>query len=132
MATEYYRKLVIDGTSGSPDLESSLAQIMVENFELWKIKQRKYGTQNIAEIGLAGILKRAMADKGKRLENMILCGIAEDDEGSQDDAWRDFSIYGNIGLMVYKGLWPGVRKGEVLFSHVKHLFKLWLKEKFTR
>lgn len=69
-------------------------------------KQQRYGTGNIAEGGFAGLITR-MQDKVSRIKHLVGLGQNPDDEPIEDSV-GDLSVYGNIGLMVRWGLWPGV------------------------
>src|SRR3990167_333388 len=97
--------LVADGTSGDADLEYKLCLVMQEYLAIWKVKQRKYGPANIAEMGKPGLVIRSN-DKQKRLIRFVLEGIQEDTEGDEEDAWFDKAGYALMGVMVSRGWWP--------------------------
>lgn len=115
-------KLFIDGSSGNPELEEALACVLFEYHELWKTKQRKYGTGNIATYGRPGLIIR-MNDKFQRLRNFVLNGVKGDAEGSEDDAWFDLMGYAAMGLMVYRDMWPDAPKDRITFKQMINVIK---------
>lgn len=98
--------LMIDGTSGDPDLELKVAQAMEEYFEIWKKKQKAYGPKNIGKFGELGCYIRA-TDKMERLYNYYFndVDITIGTEGASD-SWLDLFGYAMMGLMCLRGLWP--------------------------
>jgi hypothetical protein len=94
--------LVIDGSSGNPELERYMAQAFADVFAVWKKKQLDYGVANISEMGEVGVATRAN-DKVQRL--MHLDGQAAANEPIED-SWVDLCDYGAIGLVVHRGQWP--------------------------
>ena len=98
--------LLIDGKSKNPELEEKLALVFQDAFEMWKEKQLKYGPNNIAQLGRSGILDRMFSDKYQRLLRFN-SGEAPDEGEGEEDAWLDNVNYSAMGLMVYRGWWPG-------------------------
>jgi hypothetical protein len=105
------------GDSGDEELEKAWLRAARKVFELFCMKQRSYGVQNIADLGKSGVASR-LNDKIKRLLNMYNneglvtlitecphCGEAITDE-TELDTWMDIADYGIIGMMVLKGDWP--------------------------
>ena len=105
------------GASENIELERAWLEAAQEVFELFCMKQRSYGPQNIADLGQEGVASR-LNDKVKRLLNICKnngletlntrcphCGevIAEE---TLLDTWKDIADYGIIGMIVLKGLWP--------------------------
>uniref|UniRef100_A0A6M3L7X6 Nucleotide modification associated domain-containing protein n=1 Tax=viral metagenome TaxID=1070528 RepID=A0A6M3L7X6_9ZZZZ len=119
-------EMKIDGSSGDVRLEGCMAEIFYECFQLWKLKQKKYGPQNIAHIGQIGILQRALSDKGARIENMLLNGVQEDAEGSLADCWLDWTVYGAMGLCVLRGWWPGTQPRRLTLRQVLYVVKTYI------
>jgi hypothetical protein len=101
-------ELVVDGTSGDPELEEFLARTMQEYLELWKTKQNSYGPGNIAAFGDAGCAIRAM-DKVQRLRRHYFLGkdvtLANE---TIEDTWLDLLGYAAMGLMCKRGQWKGL------------------------
>lgn len=105
------------GKSGDVELEEYWFDQAQEVFDLFCIKQRSYGPQNIADLGIEGIASR-LNDKVKRLINICEndgletlltvcphCGgtLAEE---TVLDTLMDIADYGIIAMLVLKGLWP--------------------------
>jgi len=98
--------LEVDGLSGAPELEESMAQLMQEVFNLWKRKQKSYGPYNISVFGLKGVIVR-LWDKMQRIVRLVWTGIKNP---LQDETIRDTLIdiadYGLIAVLVFDGKWP--------------------------
>jgi len=100
--------LQVDGSSQNPDIETDMASLMLEYFELFKRKQHDYGPGNIAQFGEFGCLVRA-SDKVQRLKNLLDKGEGNAVPGEVlRDSWLDLIGYGLIGLLCHQGSWPGV------------------------
>src|SRR3989304_5612409 len=101
--------LVIDGSSGAEDLEQEWALLAKEIFGLWKQRQKKYGSSNIAAFGEMGCLVRGY-DKIARLRNALFnhAGLQADDE-SVEDSWKDLMNYALMGLLCRRGKWAGAK-----------------------
>lgn len=84
-----------------------------ENAELFAHKHSIYGPGNINRRGKLGVIER-MEDNLERLKNILAPnnGKVYDAEligelaAHEEDAWRDLSVFGIIGLMLFKGEWP--------------------------
>ena len=101
-------ELVVDGFSGDPQLESVMAETLVELFTLWKIKQSSYGPGNIAAFGEKGCLVRAN-DKIKRLIRLVWEGrVNQVADETVEDSWLDLANYALMAVLCRRGLWPGV------------------------
>jgi len=81
---------------------------VLKNAIIFDKKQQDYSSSNIAEFGDIGVLIR-MNDKFNRLKNLTLNSKSPKNE-SIEDTWRDISVYATIGLLCYKGKWPGMDK----------------------
>ena len=101
---------LVDGLSGDLVLECVMAQAIGEIFLLWKQRQKKYGSSNIAAFGETGCLVRGY-DKMARLRQALINkkGLDADDE-SIEDSWKDLVNYSIMGLVCRRGLWPGVEQ----------------------
>ena len=119
--------LVVDGSSGNADLEEKLCRVMQEYLAIWKTKQRKYGPENIAEMGKPGLVIRSN-DKQKRLKRFVLEGVEGDDEGSEEDAWFDKAGYALMGVMVGRGWWPDCPPDRLTLEHVYFIQDRYIKE----
>lgn len=87
-----------------------MADTFKEIFDLWKQRQRKYGTGNISAFGEIGCLVRGH-DKMARLrraliDNPELSGLAYDE--SVEDSWKDLANYAIMALVCRRGKWPNV------------------------
>jgi hypothetical protein len=102
--------LSCDGASGAPELEQQMAARFASCFAIWKQRQRKYGSDNIARRGPAGILVR-MDDKLARLERTLT--HQRDDKAADfaDETLADTCAdIANYALMIHvceSGHWPG-------------------------
>ncbi len=105
--------LVVDGASGSLDLEYEWAMIAKEVFELFKSKQKDYGPHNIGLLQARGIITR-MTDKFMRLHTLYQPGAEKPKNESIDDTWVDIADYAIIALMCLRGHWPQSNLKEVL------------------
>ena len=114
---EKFVALVIDGTSGSPELEEKLAILMKEYHNLWCVKQLKYGPNNIAGMGKPGLVIR-LNDKLQRLKRFIFEDVKGDIEGSEEDAWFDMAGYALMGVMVGRGWWPDCPPDHLTWEQV--------------
>lgn len=105
------------GASGDVELEKAWLSQAALVFDLFCMKQRSYGPQNIADMGEEGVATR-LNDKVKRLLNIYEnegtstlhtrcphCGEVLAEE-TLLDTWMDIADYGIIGMIVLKGLWP--------------------------
>jgi hypothetical protein len=102
----------INGTSGNAELERTIALQMLEAFELWKDRQRKYGSTNIAMFGEKGCVVRAF-DKLARLKQAFFeaMGMNASDEKVYD-SWLDLINYAVMGAVCHRGGWPGVEASD--------------------
>jgi len=100
--------LVCDGSSGDVNLEGIVADTFKEIFNLWKERQRKYGSSNIAAFGEIGCVVRGY-DKMARLRHALLegKGMSADVIDSVEDSWKDLTNYAVMGLVCHRRLWPG-------------------------
>jgi len=102
--------LVCDGASGEPTLEQAMADHFVRCHDIFKARQRKYGSGNIARRGPVGVLVR-MDDKLARLDQLVMQGkgATESDESIADTCY-DIVNYALILLTCEQGQWPGWTK----------------------
>lgn len=105
--------LVVDGASGSLDLELEWAMIAKEIFELFKSKQKDYGPHNIGLSQDSGIVTR-MTDKLMRLHTLYQPDADTPDNESIDDTWQDVADYAIIALLCRRGHWPKSNLKEML------------------
>jgi hypothetical protein len=96
--------------------------VMQEYLAIWKTKQRKYGSSNIAEMGLPGLVIRSN-DKQKRVGRFVFENVQEDAEGSQEDAWFDKAGYALMGVMVLRGWWPDCQPDRLTRKQIDWLIK---------
>jgi hypothetical protein len=119
--TPHIRELIIDGSSGYPELEAAFAKHLVTAFELFKKKQKSYGPGNIAQFGEKGVVMR-MNDKEQRLINLVFYDKANPlDNESVEDTYYDMSVYGVIALLCREGNWPGVKAADPAKTTAKSL-----------
>lgn len=71
---------------------------------LMDMKQRDYGSRNISDFGVPGVVVR-MNDKLQRIRNLIKKESLPSNE-SLVDSFKDIGNYGNIGVMLLEGSWP--------------------------
>ena len=108
---------MVTGASGDVELEQAWLKAAQEVFDLFCVKQRSYGPQNIADLGEIGVASR-LNDKVKRLLNIYEngglstlstrcphCGEVLAEE-TLLDTWMDIADYGIIGMIVLSGQWP--------------------------
>ena len=80
-------------------------QVVLSDVTLFDRKQHDYGSANIAEFGLEGVLVRAN-DKLARLKNLRHKPAAKNEAVA--DSWADLSVYGVIARLCLAGEWPGI------------------------
>jgi len=99
-----------DGSSGAPELERHMAARLQAQFEIFKERQRKYGSGNIARHGPVGILIR-LADKLARLERVLAVGrldkAADFADETLADTCHDIGNYSQMVHLCASGHWPG-------------------------
>ena len=102
--------LACDGSSGAPELERVMAERMAAAFAIWKQRQLKYGSANIARRGPAGIMVR-LDDKLARLDRVFF-GQASGEQADETvaDTCMDVANYALMALVCHEGLWPGWQK----------------------
>lgn len=100
-------ELKCDGSSGAPELERVMAERLAATFAIWKQRQAKYGSDNIARRGPAGIMVR-MDDKLARLDR-VFSGQATGEQADETvaDTCMDVANYALMALVCHEGLWPG-------------------------
>lgn len=99
--------LACDGSSGNRSLEYAIAHKMAKAFEVWKQRQAKYGSRNIAATGEVGCVVRGF-DKLARIQNALDSeASAKAADETCDDAWLDLLNYAAIALVVRAKKWPG-------------------------
>ena len=92
--------------SGNRDLALLFFGRLMELFELWALRQRKYGPENIAGFGELGCLVRS-SDKMARLKHSLLDKVGEDSvDETVEDAWNDMANYAIMAVMCRRGQWP--------------------------
>ena len=99
-------ELLIDGSSGSPELERHMSLLMQEVFNLWKVKQLSYGPHNISTFGIKGVVVR-LWDKLQRIVRLTWMNVGNPlQDESIRDTLLDVADYGLIGVLVLDGKWP--------------------------
>lgn len=102
--------LRVDGASGHPALEAEMARLYRAAFNIWKERQRKYGTGNIARRGSSGILVR-LDDKLARLDRTLSVNKETQSADFADETLTDTCLdVANYILMLQlceAGKWPG-------------------------
>lgn len=105
--TGYSVSMVVDGSSGAKDLEGDIATYLSRAFVIFKERQRKYGSGNIARRGPVGVLVR-MDDKLARLDRLFMEGAGDTaTDESVEDTCLDVANYALILLLCHAGKWPG-------------------------
>lgn len=98
-------KLFVNGASTNRKLEQISASTLAEYHELWKKKQKSYGTGNIGEFGSVGCLIRS-SDKIQRLKRHYINGTENPlSDETVEDTWLDLLGYAMMGLMCERGQW---------------------------
>lgn len=89
--------------------QRDLRTVAEDCVRLLERKQRDYGPKNIASApgGPVNGLMVRMYDKIARIENLNHSGVDPENE-SLLDSFMDLANYGIIGVMVLRGMWPGV------------------------
>lgn len=94
--------------------EGTFDELFAEAFDLLVERQRKYGPENIRQLGLFGVFSRMASDKIERIRRgmngTIAHGIIDIDttdfgDESFDDALIDIANYALIMLALKRGLW---------------------------
>ena len=99
--------LECDGRSGSPELEKRMAELFGRAFDIWKERQKKYGTTNISKRGPVGILVR-LDDKLARIERVIQKkAIPDTSDETLLDSCLDVTNYILMLYLCEAGQWPG-------------------------
>src|SRR3990167_63318 len=99
-------ELKIDGISGSPELESAMANQLISLFQRFKKKQVSYVAGNISAFGEKGVIIR-MHDKLERIVKIAYRGDPNPlDDETIEDTYYDIADYAMIALLVREGLWP--------------------------
>lgn len=81
-------------------------RIALANAKLMDRKQLDYGSENISDFGLYGVVIK-INDKTKRLKHLMTTGRKRKAQNEAIvDSLRDLSIYAIIGLIVDAGTWP--------------------------
>jgi hypothetical protein len=97
--------LTVDGSSGAPELELRMAQILSQAFEVVKERQRKYGSNNIARRGAKGVIVR-LDDKLARLEQLANGKGGNVTDETMLDTCIDIINYSGIAHICLSGKWP--------------------------
>ena len=79
--------------------------MVLSDVALFDRKQHDYGSANIAEFGLEGVLVRAN-DKLARLKNLRHKPAAKNE--AVEDSWADLSVYRVIARLCMAWEWPGL------------------------
>lgn len=91
------------------DLDPRVAEHFKRAIQIFATRAKSYGTDNIAEAGLSGVLAR-LRDKLARAEILI-----DGDERERTvDTGMDLANYGIILSMLAAGSWPGIARKHAL------------------
>ena len=93
--------LIMEECKCTEPITRSFIEEVLGDIALFDRKQRDYGSQNIADFGVFGVLVRAN-DKIARLKNL---GTKLATNEAVEDSWRDLSVYGVIARLVRSGKW---------------------------
>ena len=95
--------------------ESLFKGIFAEAFDLLVERQRKYGPENIASLGMFGVFGRLADDKVERIRRslngtvkhgrIVLEPVDDFADESFEDALKDIANYALILLALHRGLW---------------------------
>lgn len=91
------------------DLDPEVAEHFRRAVQIFATRAKSYGTDNIAEAGLSGVLAR-LRDKLARAEILI----DGDEKERTVDTGMDLANYGIILSMLAAGTWPGVARKHAL------------------
>lgn len=80
-------------------------KLALENIILLDLKQQDYGSGNVSDFGVFGVVVR-MNDKFRRVENLFQNRRRKAVNESIRDSFRDISNYALIALMLDSGKWP--------------------------
>lgn len=99
----------------SETFQQSFAQIFKEAFDLLVERQRKYGPENIRQLGLFGVFGRLADDKIERIRRgmngkiehgkVIIEDFSDFGDESFEDALLDIANYALIMLALKRGQW---------------------------
>ena len=85
------------------DKTYQIGKFMLADLQLFDMKQRDYGENNISKCGEFGVLVRA-SDKLERLTTLLDSGRLPSNE-SVEDSWQDLALYSTIARAVRNGTW---------------------------
>lgn len=97
--------------------ENTFAELFGEAFDLLVERQRKYGPNNIARLGIHGVMSRLLHDKGERImrqlngrvvngQIVIDIDLSAGEAGNTfEDACLDVANYALIALSLARGTW---------------------------
>ena len=104
---------IIEKLGCEEELTRDFITIALEDIRTFDEKQQDYGSRNISEFGVYGVLVRSN-DKISRLKNLYKKQRESKDESTLppknetiEDSWRDQSVYGTIARMLERGMWDG-------------------------
>jgi len=98
-----------------PEMTKEFWDIMLEQYEIFCLKQSNYGPSNISvgtslstpddvKLSLTGLFFR-MNDKVQRIKQLVVLGSKDNVGESVADTYQDLSVYGIIAQLVQRGKW---------------------------
>lgn len=96
--------------------EATFAALYQEAFDILVARQRKYGPENIASMGIMGVTTRLADDKVNRIRRALTGKVVNGEvhldpipEGEAGDTWEDgnfdASNYGIINIALHRDEW---------------------------
>lgn len=102
--------------------ESTFRRIFDEAFNLLVARQRKYGPENVRQLGIFGVFERLADDKVERIRRALngrlvhgkieLDDMADFADESFEDALLDIANYALILIALKRGVWGAPLEGE--------------------
>lgn len=102
--------------------EVVFGRIFDEAFDLLVARQRKYGPENVRQLGIFGVFERLADDKVERIRRALngrlvhgkieLDDMAEFADESFEDALLDIANYALILIALKRGVWGAPLEGE--------------------
>lgn len=103
--------------------EEVFQEIYKEAFSLLIDRQMKYGSANISQLGLYGVINRIASDKSSRIlhamNGSVIAGrvhledFADHDDETIEDALLDIANYALIAIALKRGKWGAPLAAEV-------------------
>lgn len=101
----FHIESVVTGLGLQTNAAKEFLVIALENAILMDKKQQDYGSRNISDFGLVGVIIR-MNDKFQRIKNLVGNRRKASVNESIRDTFRDISNYAIIALLLDSKRWP--------------------------